>query len=45
MKRCVYCQGSVVPLVGFCRQCHRRQPSLNALQPEQGEASGKVLPN
>ncbi len=40
MKRCVYCQGRVIPLVGRCLQCHRRQPSAHALQLERGEAPG-----
>jgi hypothetical protein len=45
MNRCVYCQGRVLPLVGRCQQCHRRQPSARALQSERGEVPGEVLPH
>jgi len=45
MKRCVYCQGRVIPLVGRCRQCHRRQPPTRVLQPEHSETSREGLPN
>lgn len=45
MKRCVYCQGRVIPLVRRCLRCHRRQPSGRNLEPEWGEASGVALSN
>lgn len=45
MKRCIYCQGRVIPLVRLCQACHRRQPSVRVLQPEQGETAGGVSSN
>lgn len=45
MRRCVYCQGQVIPLGGRCRQCHRRQPPAPLLQLEKGEGSTEVLTN